>query len=50
MNLEPFYTLLLAQTLFVHSKQATGFANSFQVEFVAIPRGDNKASIATIWF
>ena len=48
MNLEPFYTLLLAQTLFIHSKQATGFANSFQVEFVAIPRGDNKASIATI--
>ena len=44
MNLEPFYTLLLAQTLFIHSKQATGFANSSQVEFVAIPSRNNKSN------
>ena len=42
MNLEPFYTLLFTQTLFIHSKQETGFANSFQVKFVSIPGRDNK--------
>ena len=30
MTLEPFYTLLLNQTLYIHSEQATVFANSFQ--------------------
>ena len=45
MNLEPFYTLLLTQTLFIRSKQATGFANSCQVEFVAIPSRDNKSKL-----
>ena len=31
MNLKPFFTLLLSQTLFVHGEQATDFANNFQV-------------------
>ena len=30
MTLEPFYTQLLNQTLYIHSEQATVFANSFQ--------------------
>ena len=30
MTLKPFYTLLLNQTLYIHSEQATVFANSFQ--------------------
>ena len=47
---EGAFSFAILQTIFIHSEQATGFANSFQVEFVAIPRGDNKASIATIWF
>ena len=42
MNLEAFYTPLFTQTLFIHGKQATGFANSFQVKFVAIPRLDKS--------
>ena len=39
MNLEPFSTLLLIQTLFVHGEQAPDFANNFQahVSSLAFP-------------
>ena len=39
MNLEPFSTLLLTQTLFVHGEQAPDFANNFQahVSSLAFP-------------
>ena len=37
MNLKPFFTLLLSQTLFVHGEQATDFANNFLVSSSAFP-------------
>ena len=36
-NLEPFFTLLLSQTLFVHGEQATDFANNSLVSSLAFP-------------
>ena len=37
MNLKPYFTLLLSQTLFVHGEQATDFANNFLVGSSAFP-------------
>ena len=36
-NLEPFFTLLLSQTLFVQGEQATDFANNFLASSLAFP-------------
>ena len=55
LNLEPFSTLLLIQTLFVHGEQAPDFANNFQahVSSLAFPAEMTEsynALIGTILF